>query len=130
MAARRLLVDTNVVIDFFAGDPSLVQLITDAEPVCVPVIVIGELLAGARRSQRVEHNLRRIETFVGRSELLECDRGTADHYAEIENQLRIRGRPIPENDMWIAAVARQHGLALATRDTHFDHVHSVVKVPC
>ena len=65
-----------------------------------------------------------------RSILLNCDADTASHYADIDDWLRARGRPIPQNDMWIAAVARQHGLPVASRDTHFDEVDSISRVPC
>jgi tRNA(fMet)-specific endonuclease VapC len=67
---------------------------------------------------------------VERSILLNCDADTASHYADIDDWLRARGRPIPQNDMWIAAVARQHGLPVASRDTHFDEVDSISRVPC
>lgn len=130
MASRKLLIDSNVVIDYLAGDEKCVRLMQESKRIFVPVIVIGELLAGARRSQRVEHNVQKIETFLEHSEVLPCDRETAGHFADIQNDLRARGRPIPENDVWIAAVAQQHGLVLATRDAHFDEVTTVVRVPC
>jgi tRNA(fMet)-specific endonuclease VapC len=98
--------------------------------VYVPVVVLAELLAGARRSLRVAENVKRVEALVADSELLDCDGDTASHYADIFNDLRARGRPIPQNDIWIAAVARQHGLALATRDAHFAEVDTIVRVPC
>lgn len=96
----------------------------------VPVVVLAELLADARRSQRAIENVRQVEDFASRSVVLSCDSVTASHYADILNQLRARGKPIPENDIWIAAVATQHELPIATRDAHFDHVDSLLRVPC
>lgn len=130
MAPGKLLVDTSLVVDFFHGDPVAVRVLEQAQPVCVPVVVLAELLAGARRSQRVAENVKQVEDFAGRNVVLPCDDVTASHYADIWNQLRARGKPIPENDMWIAAVATQHSLPIAARDAHFDHVDSLIRVPC
>lgn len=130
MAPGELLVDTSFVVDFFHGDPVLGWMLEQAHAVYVPVVVLAELLAGARRSQRVAKNLKQIEEFASRSVVLSCDHVTASHYADIYNRLRTRGTPIPENDMWIAAVAMQHELPIAARDAHFDNVDSLVRVPC
>lgn len=130
MAPRKLLVDTSVVVDFFHGDPIVGWMLEQAQPVYVPVVVLAEMLAGARRSQRVAENVEQVEEFARRSIVLSCDHVTASHYADILNQLRARGKPIPENDVWIAAVATQHELPIAARDAHFDHVDSLVRVPC
>lgn len=130
MAQRKVLVDTSVVVDVLDGDRALTTILNEHRPVYVPVIVLAELLAGARRSMRVAENVERVEAFVADSELLGCDGETASHYADIYNELRARGRPIPQNDMWIAAVARQHGLPVATRDDHFDEVESISRIPC
>lgn len=130
MAPGKLLVDTSFVVDFFHGDQTLARMLEQAHSVYVPVVVLAELLAGARRSQRVAENVRQVEDFVSRSVVLSCDQATASHYADIFNQLRARGKPIPENDMWIAAVATQHGFPIATRDAHFDEVESLQRVPC
>jgi tRNA(fMet)-specific endonuclease VapC len=105
-------------------------MLEQSRPVYVPVIVLAELLNGARRSRRVAENVQQIEGFVNRNAVLPCERTTASYYADIDNQLRKRGKPIPQNDVWIAAVAQQHGLPLATRDAHFDEVESLLRVPC
>ncbi len=54
--------------------------------------------------------------------MLVCDEGVARFYSEVKDDLRRKGRPVPENDVWIAATALRHDLALATRDSHFEHV--------
>ena len=130
MAPGKLLVDTSVVVDFFHGDQTLAWMLEQSQPVYVPVVVLGELLAGARRSQRIAENVQQVEEFAKRNIVLSCDHVTASHYADILNQLRARGKPIPENDIWIAAVATQHGFPIATRDAHFDEVESLLRVPC
>lgn len=84
--------------------------------------VLGELHFGARKSAQAASNERRIEEFASSASVLSCDAETAKHYGQIKDRLRLKGRPIPENDIWIAASAIQHGLALATRDDHFEEV--------
>jgi tRNA(fMet)-specific endonuclease VapC len=126
----RLLVDTSVVVDFFQGDQAVALVLNQHKPVCIPVIVVAELLLGARRSQRVAENVEQIAEFTSENHVLGCDSTTASHYADIANQLRARGTLIPQNDMWIAAVARQHGLPVAARDGHFDNVDALDRIPC
>lgn len=121
-----VLLDTSVVIPFRAKDPDVLGEMAAAESVYVPIVVIGELLFGALKSPRPEENCQWIETFLSRVALLDCDVDTARMYAEIRNTLRIAGSPIPENDLWIAAVAVQHGLILAARDKHFAGVPGLV----
>jgi tRNA(fMet)-specific endonuclease VapC len=131
MTAPSFVVDTSVVVDFLmGGGERLGRLVEQARPVSVPVVVLAELLAGARRSNRVAERVAQVENFVDRNTVLSCDPDTASYYADISNELRARGKPIPENDMWIASIALQHGLPLAARDKHFNHVDSLLRVPC
>ena len=130
MRERTLLVDTSVVVDLFEGDQTVAMVLGQYTPVYVPVVVLAELLSGARRSRRVAENVERIEVFAAKNQVLDCNAETASHYADIANQLRARGKPIPPNDMWIAAVALQHGLPVASRDGHFDEVEALVRIPC
>jgi tRNA(fMet)-specific endonuclease VapC len=122
------LLDTNVIIGLLAGEPAVLENLARAEHVFVPSIAIGELCFGARKSGRVEENLALIDEFAASSVVLGCDTDTARRYGEVKNSLRLRGRPIPENDLWIAAIALQHELALATRDEHFDPIESLAVV--
>lgn len=122
----RYLLDTNMVIHLFAGEPAVVAALRQAEEVFVTSIVLGELYYGANRSRRVQPNRARIDEFAAANAVLRCDMDTAHEYGEIKNRLREKGRPIPENDIWIAATALQHDLTLATRDNHFVHVDGLV----
>ncbi len=121
----KYLLDTNMVIALFADDTAVKDNLAKAEEVFVPSIVIGELGFGARKSARVKENLERIDEFVANSVVLACDTETARRYGEIKNALRIKGHPIPENDIWIAAIALQHDLTLTTRDTHFSEIENL-----
>lgn len=120
----RVLVDTNVIIAFFSGEKAVVQHLTESE-LYVSSTVLGELHYGARKSAHVAANQARIEEFAASVTVLSCDADTARQYGEVKDRLRSKGRPIPENDIWIAACALQHGLPLATRDDHFRDVDAL-----
>lgn len=118
----KVLLDTNIVIALFAGETSVQRRLSAVSEVFVSSVVLGELYYGARKSARTEKNIARIDEFAAVSAVLSCDAETARQYGIIKNHLRTAGKPIPENDIWIAAVARQYQLMLATRDNHFQHV--------
>ena len=118
----KFLLDTNILIAIFAADPSVQENLAQPAEIFVPIVAIGELYYGARKSTRIEANIRIIDEFAATCALLECDLDTARYYGRIKNELRGKGRPIPENDIWIAAVAKQHELTLVSRDAHFNEV--------
>jgi tRNA(fMet)-specific endonuclease VapC len=124
----RYLLDTNIVIALWANDATVTQQLADADEVFVPIIVLGELYYGARKSAWSATNIARIDDFAARSSILVCDLTTAQQYGESKNALRAKGRPIPENDLWIAAVALQYSLTLATRDDHFRQIDGLITV--
>ena len=95
----------------------------DAVPeLLIPMVVMGELYYGAAHSSRPQQNVAMIETFARTCVLLGIDVETAQLYGVLKAEQRTKGRPIPENDLWIAACARQHNLVLVTRDRHFEKV--------
>ena len=118
----RFLLDTNIVIALFANEAIVQQRLAEANEVFVPSIVLGELYYGARKSARVEENLARIDEFVASNTVLPSDAATAQQYGDIKSKLRAKGRPIPENDIWIAAIALQYQLTVVARDGHFHEV--------
>lgn len=118
----RYLLDTNVVIALLEGDAAVKDELARADEVFLSTIALGELYFGARKSGRADTNLARIDEFAAGNVVLICNVDTARRYGEVKNALRLEGRPIPENDIWIAAIALQHDLTLITRDRHFDSV--------
>jgi tRNA(fMet)-specific endonuclease VapC len=125
--AGEFLLDTNAVIAIFAGAPAIGQVIE--ENYChLSIIVVGELLYGAAGSAKRRQNELNIQEFCARVVVLDCDLETARFYGEIKHDLRLRGTPIPENDIWIAATAVQHDLALVSRDLYFDHIERVDRI--
>lgn len=120
--AGKYLLDTNIVIALFAGDANVQAKLAQANEVFTPSIVFGELYYGARKSGRAKANIQRVDELLALSAVADCDGETAQHYATVKNDLRLKGKPIPENDIWIAALALQHDLVLVTRDAHFGEV--------
>lgn len=116
------LLDTNIAIAFFSGEQPVVDRFNAADEILLSSTVVGELFFGAQKSARAEANMARVENLIDRVVVLECNTETARHYGEIKNALRLKGRPIPDNDIWIAAVTTQYDLTLATRDAHFAEV--------
>lgn len=121
----KVLMDTNVVIALFAGEPAVVDYLQKSEAAFLCVPVLGELRYGAEASVRVQSNMARLNQFASALMVLSCDVATAAEYAKVKFGLRQKGRPIPENDVWIAAIARQHHLTLLTRDGHFEEVEGL-----
>lgn len=118
----RFLIDTNIVIALFGNERAVLQHLTPEVEVFTSAIVLGEVYYGAYKSSRIQENISRINQFASRAAVLECDRVTAQLYGQIKDALRRKGRPIPENDIWIAAIAMQHDLTLVTRDSHFEEM--------
>jgi tRNA(fMet)-specific endonuclease VapC len=121
MDGRRLL-DTNIVIRLLEGDRDIRGRLSPEVELLVSVIVMGELYFGAANSAQADYNLRRINRFLRKTVVLECNLETAYEYGIIRNELRLKGRPIPDNDLWIAAMARQYGVTLVSGDRHFADV--------
>ena len=119
------LLDTNVVIALFEGDPEIRARLDTVPEILLPSVALGELHYGASYSERPESNARRVDDFAATCTVLGVDAGTARQYGRVKGELRRKGRPIPENDLWIAALALQHGLQLASRDGHFDYVEGL-----
>jgi predicted nucleic acid-binding protein len=119
-----IAVDTNAYSDAKRGLPDAVAVLQAADVVGVPVVVLGEILGGLSAGSRARKNRDELERFIRspRAQVLVADADTADRYAEIWRALRSRGRPIPTNDLWIAAIVVQHGFRLFTRDAHFREV--------
>lgn len=121
----KYLLDTNIIIGLFASDKDILSHLEKAESIFIPSIAIGELHYGTRKSSRVEENLAKVEEFVAISDILSANEETAYWYGIVKDQLRKAGNPIPENDIWIAAIAMQKNLILVTRDKHFKAVENL-----
>lgn len=125
MTGNRFALDTNIVSAWLKGESSIADKIDTAESVFLPVIVVGELYYGAGFSLQVAKNTQDIKKITERYPLLSIDEDTTVIYGSIKTGLRKKGKPIPENDIWIAAITIQNDLTLATRDSHFNEIEGL-----
>ncbi len=125
-----LLIDTNRYRDFCANVPEAVEQVQVVEHIFVSFITLAELRTGFLCGTVARKNERALTTFLAspRASVLFPDEETTHHYARIFAQLRKQGTPIPANDIWIAALAVQHGLQLFSRDEHFDRLPQLLRV--
>jgi len=121
----RYLLDTSILIALFAAETAVKEKLAQASEVFIPSIAVGELYYGAWKSQRRRENVAQVDELVAGSVVLGCNAETARWYGEVKNALRLKGRPIPENDLWIAAIALEHDLVVATRDAHFGEIDNL-----
>lgn len=119
-----LILDTNAYAGFMRGNARAVSTLKSAAEIHLPLIVLGELLAGFRHGSRQRENRDELARFMASSRVhaMPPDEKTAHQYAEVYHALRLQGTPIPTNDLWIAALARQHRMPLLTFDAHFHAV--------
>lgn len=118
------VIDTNVYSAFRRGEAMAVRGLRTTHEIHLPLIVLAELLAGFAAGARAAKNRAELAHFMASARvlLLKPDERTADHYAAIYAVLRRQGTPIPTNDLWIAALARQHRMPLFSFDEHFSAV--------
>jgi tRNA(fMet)-specific endonuclease VapC len=119
------LLDTNIVIAVLNKEAAVESQLA-GKTIYLGSIVIGELYYGARKSARSKENLAKIEAFVVNYPILDCTKQTAEQYGSLKQALEAKGGLIPENDMWIAALAKQNNLTLVTRDDHFKRVDGLL----
>jgi tRNA(fMet)-specific endonuclease VapC len=127
---KSILIDTNIYSYAMKGDPESVIVLQQANQIGICSITIGELLSGFKAGKKESENRKELEEFLDapRVQIYAIDEGTAEFYADILNNLRKKGAPIPTNDIWIAAVAFQHGLRLFSKDQHFKKVQGLLIV--
>ncbi len=123
-----MIIDTNALSAWAEQNDAALRIIEAQLFLCLPVIVLGEFrygLLGSRKRAVLESELNFLEQTL---KLLEITRETASVYSTIRYDLKQRGKPIPENDIWIAALARQHGFPIMSQDIHFDAVPGIRRI--
>ncbi len=123
-----MILDTNAVSAFAEGNPSVRKQIAATPGPYLPVIVIGEYRFGLLEARDRERRLAWLEALARHWTVLEVSADTATAYAEIRQSLKAQATPIPSNDVWIAALARQHNLSILSADAHFDKVAGIRRV--
>ena len=127
----RLAIDTSRYTDLARGIAGVVEAVESATSVHMPFVVLAELRAGFALGRAGAENERFLARFlmVPDVSVLYPDDQTTRQYAALFRQLRSQGTPIPTNDLWIAALVLQHGLTLCDRDSHFDALPQLMRVP-
>lgn len=130
---KSVVIDTNAYSAYKRGEKAAIEVIKEAQTIVFSPIVLGELLGGFALGKRSDQNQRELKEFLDQPKvlLLTLNAQTAEAYSRIYQQLRTKGRPIPSNDMWIAAMATQLEIAVFTYDTHFSAIDGlrVVQTP-
>ena len=120
----KILLDTNTVSALFRGDKSILDALATADCVHASVVVIGELEAGFRNGNRYSRNLSVLDRFLSKPtvKIAQITRETSECFGRIKTALKAKGKPIPINDVWIAAQCVELGAVLVTYDEHFLHI--------
>ncbi len=120
----RILLDSNAYSQWKRGHARVAGVVRSSSEIVLPLVVVGELLYGFRHGSRTEENVRELHMFMDdrRVSVVGMTMTTADRYARIAVNLRSKGRPIPTNDIWIAAHAMETGADLVSLDQHFASV--------
>jgi tRNA(fMet)-specific endonuclease VapC len=115
----KIALDTNVVIKYFIGDKNVILNLKNTEKFYLPFPVAGELLYGANNSKKAGDNLQKLNEFFSDNEVSHSNQPVCEIYSDIRKQLKENGKPIPENDIWIAAVCKYYDCTISTFDKHF-----------
>ncbi len=117
-----MILDTNALSAAADDDPAVVAVLARADQMAIPVIVLGEYRYGIAQSRNRAVHESWLADLLNDCMVLDITEPTTKYYAEIVLELKRKGKPIPTNDLWIAALCRQHSLPLLSRDRHFDWV--------
>jgi tRNA(fMet)-specific endonuclease VapC len=125
MTGNKIFLDSNIVIEIFSGNKILADKINDLPHFYISSIVLGELYIGINRVVNKEKHLNKLTSFLKLCVVLDVDSTTAKFFGEITAALYKKGKPIPTNDVWIAATVKQHELVLISHDKHFSEIESL-----
>lgn len=120
-----MILDTNGLSAMAEGEPALEPILRKAAQLAIPVIVLGEYRYGISHSRQRKHYEQWLADYLPKFRVLEVDERTTVSYSVVRTALRKAGTPIPSNDVWIAALCRQHSLPILSRDLHFDAVPGI-----
>ena len=123
-----MILDTNALSAAADNDPAIIPPLARADQIAIPVIVLGEYRYGIAQSRHRASYAEWLKSLLHDCLVLDVNESTALHYADITLELKQKGRPIPTNDIWIAALCRQHSLPLLSRDQHFDLVPGIKRI--
>lgn len=122
-----MILDTNALSAVADNVSAAVQVFVSVDTLELPVIVLGEYRFGIAQSLRRDNYEQWLTKLIASSRVLDINEHTTRHYAQVRVELKKAGRPVPSNDLWIAALSRQHSLPILSRDRHFDGISGVTR---
>ena len=125
MTGNNFLLDTNIVIEIFDGNKEIADRLNNLSEFYISAVVAGELYIGINRVANKTKHLKQLNDFLKLCTVLNTDIVTAQYYGEAVAALYKKGKPLPVNDLWIAATTLQHNLTLVTRDKHFNEIEGL-----
>ena len=125
MIGSKLLIDACVVIEVMNSNQIFLKKITAAGDSTISTTVLGELFTGVYRAANKEKQMKKLNDFLTTCAILNVDSKTYEHFGDVYAALLNKGKPIPTNDVWIAASAKQDGLTLITKDKHFAEIEGL-----
>jgi tRNA(fMet)-specific endonuclease VapC len=123
-----VILDTNALSAVADDEPAAVRTFSRSASIELPVIVLGEYRFGIANSRRRNEYEQWLQELISATRVLIVDDETSRHYAHVRAELKNAGRPIPSNDLWIAALCRQHHFPLMSQDKHFDAVQTLNRI--
>lgn len=123
-----MILDTNALSAIADNELPAVRVFSHAASVELPVIVLGEYRFGIALSRHRGQYEQWLQELIAAARVLPVDQDTSGHHAQIRADLKKAGQPIPSNDLWIAALCRQHHLPLMSPDKHFDAVLNLKRI--
>ena len=123
-----MILDTNALSAAADDDPAVIAILSRSEQMAIPAILLGEYRYGIAQSRHRASYERWLTGLIQDCMVLDINEPTTHHYAQISVELKRMGNPIPTNDLWIAALCRQHSLPLLSRDQHFDLVAGIERI--
>ncbi len=127
---NKVLLDTNAYSNLLRGNTEVFDILSRAQEVFMSVVVLGELMAGFKGGKSESKNRATLSQFLAKptTRVVDVTQNTAEIFAELKQQLKSEGKPIPINDLWISAHAVEFGAQLITFDRHFERVSGLRKV--
>ena len=126
MEQKIYLLDTNVVVDLFRNKLQTIDRLVKIKQLNISAVVFGELIYGAENSANREKHLKQLSAFSKSCSILPITKATSKIYGKIKTQLKAKGKPIPENDIWIAAHAIEHNSVLLSNDKHLKLIEGLL----
>jgi len=123
-----MILDTNSLSALAARDRALLRLLGTADALFISFVAVAEFQFGLLGSTRPQAGIALLDQLCANVPVLYPEAETLAHYAAIADQLKRIGHPVPHNDIWTAALARQHALPVLSRDRHFDFIDGIQRL--